>query len=517
MDVRVLFWTLAIAPSLGFTTGAACFAGECGGVTAVEGHVLRPDLVSDEVTAPVDIAVRPGDAGRLFVVELAGRIVIVDGKDGSVKSRPFLDIRDGNNVLFRHRRVLSGPERGLLALAFHPDYEKNGYLFVNYTESPSGGTVVARYTVSPDDPDRVDNDSELRILSFDQPSSNHNGGALAFGPGDGLLYIATGDGGTGCDQAGEGENAQNPSSFLGKILRIDVDHTEGDLNYAIPRGPGRLGNPFRNYTGARAEIWALGLRNPWRISFDSETSDLYIGDVGQVSYEEIDYQPGLSQGGENYGWLPREGSHNSAESGCLDVGELSVGTPTDPILEHPRAESGAITGGYVYRGCRMPGLRGTYIYGDFASSTAWAMRVHQNETSGRFEVREHRELFRIRNPTSFGVDEAGEIYVATMGDEIYRLVPALTEFLRGDPNADGRVDLSDAVGILSFLFVGVREPSCRDSADVNDDGVVDSSDAVSVFSFLFRGGQPFVAPTSVCDHDRTLDAVDCVSYPPCGD
>ncbi len=327
-----------------------------------------------------------GDAsGRLFVVEQRGRILIIDR--GRLLQTPFLDLTG---------RVGSGNEQGLLGLAFHPDFEANGLFFVNYTDN-RGDTMVSRFAASAD-PNRADDSSEVEVLSYDQPFSNHNGGHLAFGP-DGYLYISSGDGGSGGDPR---NNAQDLDSLLGKILRIDVD----GLPLAIPPD-----NPFVGDSSARDEIWAFGLRNPWRFSFDSRTGDLYIGDVGQNRVEEIDFQPGSSPGGENYGWRRKEGnSCFNPSSGCDRPGLV------DPILTYSHSQGCSVTGGYVYRGRSAAALKGLYLFGDFCSGTIWAAEARAD---GLWQST--RLLDSGLSISSFGEDEAGEVYVVDRGGRVFRL------------------------------------------------------------------------------------------------
>ena len=303
---------------------------------------------------------------------------------------PFLDIRA--------RVGSSGSEQGLLGLAFHPDYTKNGYFFVNYTDR-SGDTVIARYRVSAD-PSLADPSTEVRLLEVQQPYGNHNGGDLAFGP-DGYLYISLGDGGSGGDPRNFG---QSVDTLLGKLLRIDVSEVDG---YSIPAG-----NPFVN-GGGRPEIWAYGLRNPWRISFDQLTGDLYIADVGQNSWEEVNFQPAGSPGGENYGWNTMEGFHCFQSSAC-DQSGLTL-----PVIEYALHVQGdcAVTGGYVYRGHSLPAWQGIYVYGDYCSGRVWGL--FQNPTG----VWENGLLFETgARITSFGQDEDGEIYLVNHRGSVYQLV-----------------------------------------------------------------------------------------------
>lgn len=337
---------------------------------------------------PVYLTHAGDGSGRLFIVEQAGRIRIF--RDGALHKTPFLDIA---------RVIRSGGERGLLSIAFHPEFARTGFLYVNYTDR-DGKTVVARYSVSAD-ADRADPGSALPIISIDQPFSNHNGGQIQFGPA-GYLYVGMGDGGW----AGDPRNrAQNPRSLLGKMLRIDVDAAAG---YAIPRD-----NPFAEREDAAPEIWALGLRNPWRFSFDRVTGDLYIGDVGQDKWEEIDFQPAASQGGENYGWRIVEGAHcfNPA-SGCARE------RFTPPAYEYSQAEGCSVTGGYVYRGGALAELAGSYLFGDYCAGTIWGLARKADGAWVRTTILDTG--FSI---SSFGEDEAGELYVLDHpGGRVLRLV-----------------------------------------------------------------------------------------------
>jgi glucose/arabinose dehydrogenase len=334
-------------------------------------------LVVAGLQRPVDL--QADGSGRLFVIEKAGRIRIIES--GQLLEPPFLDIAD--------RVGSNGNEQGLLGLAFHPQYQENGRFFVNYTDS-RGDTVIARFQVS-SDPNVADPASEVPLLGYDQPFPNHNGGAMAFGP-DGYLYIGSGDGGAAGDPIG---NAQNTDTLLGKILRVDVD--SGDP-VAVPPD-----NPFGN------EVWAYGLRNPWRISFDRLTGDLYIGDVGQGEWEEIDYLPAGSPGGANFGWDHREGAHDYEGGGPEGM--------IDPVAEYSHPEGGcSVTGGYVYRGA-MPEWNGIYLYGDYCSGMIWGLLQTDNGWQNRL-------LFDLDvTITSFGQDEAGEVYLVSDNGGIYRLGP----------------------------------------------------------------------------------------------
>ena len=344
------------------------------------------ELVADGFDQPVQV-VDPGDgSGRLFVVEQSGRIRIVH--DGQVVAEPFLDITD---------LVGCCGERGLLSVAFHPDYATNGDVFVDYTDR-NGDTVVARYEVSSTDPNRADPASAETILFVDQPAANHNGGLLLFGPKDRYLYIGLGDGG-----GGNGQNGQDLRTLLGKILRIDVDEMTDDLRYAIPPD-----NPYVDQPGARPEIWALGLRNPWRFSFDRDTADLWIGDVGSATYEEVNEQPAASPGGENYGWDQMEGTACRAEEGC----DAFVA----PVSGFDHDEGCVVTGGYAYRGSAMPDLRGAYLFADYCSGRVWGLV--RDASNAWIRLGPVETGLRI---SSFGEDASGELYVVDIQGAIYRL------------------------------------------------------------------------------------------------
>lgn len=331
---------------------------------------------------------------RLFLVYKSGEIRIY--KNGAVLATPFLDIS---------ALVSSSSEQGLLGLAFDPDYETNGFFYLNYTgRNPDGSgttstTRIVAYQRDAVDPDLADPDANEVLLSITQPFSNHNGGQLLFGP-DGYLYIGMGDGGS----AGDPNNrAQNPQELLGKMLRIEVD---GFTPYAIPAD-----NPFVADPGTLDEIWALGLRNPWRFSFDRVTGDLFIGDVGQNVWEEIDFQPASSTGGENYGWRLKEGTHCFNPPTNCDPGGL-----TEPIFEYAHGPHCSITGGYVYRGEDAPQLTGFYLLGDFCSGQYWTLR---DSGGGNWEDNtltvfvNDTALTSSDDITAFGEDNRGELYILT--------------------------------------------------------------------------------------------------------
>lgn len=346
--------------------------------------------------SPVDIT-HAGDE-RLFIVEQDGYIQILDA-DNNTLATPFLDIDS---------RVSSGGERGLLGLAFHPDYANNGYFFVNYINN-NGDTQISRFSVSATDANLADPDSEVMLLTIDQPYGNHNGGCIKFGP-DGYLYIGMGDGGSGGDPQGYGQNRQ---SLLGKMLRIDVDNGSP---YGIPAD-----NPFASDDQTLDEIWAIGLRNPWRFSFDRQTGDLWIGDVGQNQWEEIDFQPASSAGGENYGWRCYEGFHTYNTSGCDNADAYD-----DPIYEYSNSFDGgcSVTGGMVYRGSEIPALQGIYVFSDYCAGILTSVTP---DGMGGWTGTElfDSEVF----VSSFGEDVNGELYFANLfGGDIYKIVDACASF-----------------------------------------------------------------------------------------
>ena len=351
--------------------------------------------------SPVALTHAPDGSGRLFIVERAGRIRIWDG--GAL--RTFLDLRSRVNT-----NDSGGDERGLLALAFSPEYATNGHFYVNYissNSSPRGSTVISRFTVNPANADDGIETSEEVILVIPQPEPNHNGGQINFGP-DGYLYIGMGDGGGAGDLHGSVGNGQANDTFLGKMLRIDVEGLpDPGLPYAIPAD-----NPFLLDTQVPNEIWAFGLRNPWRWSFDRKTGDMYIADVGQYEWEEVNFIPAASTGGENFQWRRVEG-FNTFNSGT----PLTKGTSTDPVFEYDHNAGSSITGGYVYRGSSFPRMEGIYYFGDYNSGRIWGL---QRDPSGNWIDRQF--LDTSLNVSSFGEDEAGNLYVASLftGD-IYRL------------------------------------------------------------------------------------------------
>jgi glucose/arabinose dehydrogenase len=334
----------------------------------------------------------PSNANRLFVIEQAGVIKVFDNNRNVSNSTVFLDISD---------RVLYGGEQGLLGLVFHPNFNQNGYFYVDYVADNPTRTVIARYSIMADNPNAADKNSEKVVMEITQPFSNHKGGQLAFGP-DGFLYIGLGDGGSGGDPFG---NGQNCSTLLGKILRINVDSSSAGQNYDVPND-----NPFvANSLGYREEIYAYGFRNPWRFSFDSATGLLWVADVGQNLIEEID----VVEKGKNYGWNIMEGSlcYNPATN-CNETGlEL-------PIWNYTHNMGDAVIGGFVYHGSALPSLAGTYVYGDYGSGRIWALRYNGTDS---FNVLLATTGLNI---ASFGLDQQSEFYFTAYDGKIYKLTSA---------------------------------------------------------------------------------------------
>lgn len=419
-------------------------------------------LAADGLARPIYVTAPAGDQDRLFIVEQhTGQILILNLADDSINATPFLTVGG----------VSIGNEQGLLGLAFPFDYESTGYFYVNYTAG--GDTIIARYQVSGDS-DVADAGSGATVLRFNQPASNHNGGWIGFA-GDDYLYISTGDGGDSND-AGSGHstggNAQDiTNNLLGKVLRIDVGGddfpADADRNYAIPPG-----NPFVGVTGDD-EIWAYGLRNPWRISFDRMTGDLWMGDVGQNNCEEIDVQPADSPGGENYGWRLREGMIATPTGG---VGGARPPGAIDPVFDYPHSSSTcgdpspsvtgcSVTGGYVYRGA-VPSLKGLYFFGDYCTSELWSLRFDGSDP-GNFDGTNFTE-FKIWNDdpdfvlpegtaidriSSFGEDDDGNLYIIDLRGEVFRIQPA--------PEPSAFLSALAAVGCVALLRRSKR--STRDS------------------------------------------------------
>ncbi|MEO8577076.1 MAG: PQQ-dependent sugar dehydrogenase [Gemmatimonadales bacterium] len=355
---------------------------------ASQAHSVTLQQVGGRFRNPVHLISPAGDP-RLFVVEQAGRIIVV--KNGTALEQPFLDISS---------RVKSGGEQGLLSMAFHPDYRSNGQFFVDFTDK-KGDTHVERFTVS-SNPDVADESSAKIVLTVDQPYSNHNGGHIVFGP-DGNLYVGMGDGGSGGDPH---NNGQNPRALLGKLLRINVSRAEP---YTIP-----MGNPYADGSQGRQEVWAIGLRNPWRFAFDRPTGLLYIADVGQNQYEEVHVEP-ASKAGLNYGWKLMEGDQ------CYGRGDCSPQGLQIPQLVYSHSSGCSITGGSVYRGRRIPSIVGHYFYSDYCSGWLRSFRYDNGNAVDRREWKMDNDVGHV---VSFGEDANGELYIVGENGLIWRIAGA---------------------------------------------------------------------------------------------
>lgn len=384
---KFIIWSLALAALL--LAAPAVYGQDSVPKSPPDGSKYQLTTIVDGFTRPLFVT-HAGDQ-RLFILEQGGKISVFD--KGSLLRKPFLDV---SKLVSR-----SGNEQGLLGLAFDPHYATSAQFYINYT-NVDGNTIVARYTTAEDNPNVADPTTAEQVLEVDQPYSNHNGGDVVFGP-DGYLYIGMGDGGSAGDPKG---NGQNPKALLGKILRLDVNSTQKP--YGIPKD-----NPFVKNARYAPEIWAIGLRNPWRFSFDRATNDLYIADVGQNAWEEVNFQPASSKGGENYGWNYYEGTHKYSKQD----------PPTDdmvlPFTEYGHDQGCSITGGYVYRGAKLPELRGVYFYGDYCTGIIWSS---YRDSGGKWQT----NIFMKTNLTisSFGEDVNGELYVVNHGGSVTRLEAA---------------------------------------------------------------------------------------------
>jgi glucose/arabinose dehydrogenase len=385
----LLILTLSL---IGLAPASACGSDSNGTVEPPDGTApVGLDPVATGLNNPLYLTSPPGDTGRLFIVEQGGTIRVVKG--GSLLPDPFLDITD---------RVSSGGERGLFGLAFDPGYRSNGRFVVHYTDT-DGNTRLSVFHVSAD-PDRADPASETIVLAAQQPFANHNGGQILFGS-DGYLYLGLGDGGSEGDPLG---NGQNITDVLADILRLDVSSGTS----AVPPAD----NPFVGRSDAEPRIWSYGLRNPWRFTFDRATGDLYIADVGQNAWEEVDFATAASGSGKgvNYGWNRMEGTHCYGGSTC-DTAGLAL-----PVLEYDHGQGCSITGGYVYRGAAIPALQGHYFYGDYCSGWVRSFRVQDGKA---VEQTQWPTLAPGGAVLSFGEDQAGELYVLSATGTVSRIVP----------------------------------------------------------------------------------------------
>jgi hypothetical protein len=469
---------------------------DCAGVVPVDGDEITLELVTSRLSSPVDVGALPGEVERLLVAEIQGRLRILDLSEGRVLESPFLDIVS---------RVDTRTGGGLLGFTFHPDYLQNGHFFLNYQRRSDGLVVISRFTVSPEDRNKADPESELVLVTFSRDSAGHNGGELAFSPLDGYLYIVMGDGGP---QGDANNHAQDLMTFRGKVLRIDVDPQD---SYSIPPD-----NPFMSRKDALPEIWALGLRNPWRFSFDPENGDLYIGDVGQDRWEEVNYVSGSTRTlGVNFEWNVREGAEEFRPERPFGPGDRVT-----PLYDYPHGagfgKGCSVTGGVVYRGCRIPDLHGAYFFADYCNDWVATLKVENSTVTDlrdrTAEMNAGITPLTMSQIVAFGNDARGEVYVCTLPSSVYRIVPVerpVRLFTRGNANGDGKVDFSDILTILTYLFRG--EPQsvpCRKALDVNDDEEVDVSDAIYLLSAQFLGEVTLPAP-KVCGRDPTEDLLGC--------
>lgn len=442
--------------------GLGLFLAAAGQVNAQSIDTTR---IANGMSRPVAIAHAPDDDSRLFVIEKQGRIRIINLETNTLLSTPFLDINSsvgGTNSV--------GSEQGLLGLAFHPNYAQNGFFFVNYTNN-SGNTQVSRYSVSLN-PNVADSGSAKSIMSINQPYSNHNGGCIEFDC-NGYLLICTGDGGSANDPGNRSQDITN--QLLGKILRIDIDTPDG-VAYQIPSD-----NPFVGTTGDD-EILHYGLRNPWKIFIDPENCNLYIGDVGQNGYEEIDIVS-EDERGLNFGWRCMEADSCTGLSGCT----CNSPSLTYPVYVYAQGSNGfSVTGGVVYRGCAIPELQGTYFFGDYASTNIWSFRYNGSgytEFTNRNDLESAVGGYGVDNISSFGTDANGEIYIADQsGGEIFKIIPASGDvscetYPQGDINEDCIVDGTDLAIVLGFWG------SSTGGGDVDGDGSTGGPDLAIVLGF----------------------------------
>jgi len=405
-----------------------------------------PNLTFDN---PVGIYHSGDNTNRIFILEQEGRIKVFNNDASVTNTEMFLDItsivdQDGGYT-----------EEGLLGIAFHPNYSENGYFFVNYTSHNPRRNVIARYNVSANNPNQADGESSYIILEVNQPYTNHNGGQLSFGP-DGYLYIIFGDGGSAGDPQG---NGQNLSTLLGSLIRIDIDNPSNNLNYGIPSD-----NPFIAPLTTRDEIYAYGLRNMWRFSWDFETGLLWGADVGQNAYEEID----IIYSGLNYGWNTMEGNH------CYPIGSNCNTEGLElPIWEYELYVDGvcSITGGYVYRGSELYSLVGKYIYGDWCTGDIWALTYESDNNV----INQHLLTTGI-NITTFGLDQFNELLFCG-NNQIFKITSNL-----GDINDDSNIDVLDIVVLINFIL----NNDYQSNADINGDGNINVLDVVQLVNIILN-------------------------------
>ncbi|MEZ5974210.1 MAG: PQQ-dependent sugar dehydrogenase [Planctomycetota bacterium] len=431
---------------------------------------LKTTRVVAGLTGSLYVCAPNGDTDRLFVVRQSGQIRVLTNVHGTpvLETTPFLTVTG----------LVSGGEQGLLGMAFHPDYANNGRFFVNYTGA-GGATKVVEYQVSASDPNVADPTPVQTLLTIAQPFSNHNGGCIQFGP-DGYLYIGTGDGGSGGDP---GDRAQSPLQLLGKMLRLDVD---APAPFIPPT------NPFVGVSTGADEVWSTGLRNPWRWSFDRLTGDLWIGDVGQNAWEEINFVPASSPGGENYGWRCMEGNNcYTASSGCT----CNATNLIDPVQAYSHGVGFCVTGGYVYRGNSIPSLNGTYFYADYGTNKIWSLRYDGTTvtefTDRTLELRP--AVGSITQIASFGEDGVGELYIVELGGEVWRIEQDCDSFSYCQATAN-------STGTNGLLFHG-------GSLNVSDNNfaLIAANLPQSQFAYMLGGtAQGFVANPGGSDGNLCL-------------
>jgi glucose/arabinose dehydrogenase len=464
-----------------------CLVGAIASLLCAGSHAqpIAAEITADGLDDPLYVTHAPNDFDRNFILERVtpgelGAIRVFDVDAGVLLDQPFLEIPVNPNG-----------EAGILGLAFHPEYDDNGYIYVNYTSFGGGAwghTRIERYTRSVDDPNRADPHSARLVIRYDQPAFNHNAGWLDFGP-DGFLYVSAGDGGAAF-------NGQNTDTVLGSMLRLDVDGddfpADDERNYAIPPD-----NPFADGGGA-PEIWSYALRNPWRNSFDRATGDLYIGDVGSSKWEEVNFQPALSIGGENYGWACAEGADDDCKADTIL-----------PIHAFDHTMGSGITGGYVYRGCAIPELVGRYFFAALGSGRVWSLRVVDAKAT---DLQEHTDQIQVdggqlRSLVSFGEDAYGELYLTNFGPgrvlKIVRSGPPLN-----DCNDNGVEDACEILdGSLADTDADGVPDVCECPADVNHDAKLNVLDFIA-FQLLWQAEDP----TADCNADTSFDITDFICY-----
>ncbi len=484
---RAIVWSVVVAAGFGMWA--------CSDRAEARQQMMKTERVASGLSLPLFVANAPGEPYRLYIVEKGGVIKFLDLRNPAAGTTTFLDI----SALVTNPTGVND-ERGLLGMAFHPQYATNGFLFVYYTNN-SGNTQMSRFSRL--NGSAGDAGSEMRMLTIVQPQTNHNGGWMAFGPNDGFLYLATGDGG-GAGDTGLGHNAlfgngQSTSTLLGKILRFDVDRddfpADANRNYGIPASNPALPAPPAGEPAALPEIWAWGIRNAWRCSFDRSTGDLYIADVGQNQWEEINFQPASSAGGENYGWRCFEGNAAFNTTNCN-----LTGAKVSPFLVYGHTISVApvnstgncsITGGYVYRGCALDvSLQGTYFFTDFCSSRIWSVK-HSNSAPGYTEFAERTAELApaagqgsLVSLASFGEDAFGELYIvrhSTTGGEVHKIVPFAAP---ADCNANNVADVCEiALGLVPDANRNGIPDTCGPCpGDANTDRAVNFADITAALS-----------------------------------